>query len=279
MAQLAWITGAAGLIGNQLVQLAPALAPGFRIRPITRNDLDLTNHAAVAAAFAAEQPALIIHCAAMSKSPACQANPALARAINTDATQHLAKLAQDRAFVFFSTDLVFDGRQGNYSETDAPHPLSIYAETKDAAENAVLQNSHHLVIRTSINYGHSPTGDRSFNEEMAAAWRAGRALNLFTDEFRSPIPAEATARAMWELVQHNAHGIYHVAGAEKLSRHRIGELVATKYAALQPKIVPGSLRDYQGAPRSPDTSLNSAKAQALLSFPLPRFSEWLATHD
>ena len=92
MAQLAWITGTAGLIGNQLAQMAPTLAPGFRIRPITRNDLDLTDHAAVADAFAAEQPALIIHCAAMSKSPACQANPALARAVNTDATQHLAKL-------------------------------------------------------------------------------------------------------------------------------------------------------------------------------------------
>ena len=66
----------------------------------------------------------------MSKSPACQANPELAHKINVDVTRCLAELASEVGFIFFSSDLVFDGKKGNYVETDEPNPLSVYAETK-----------------------------------------------------------------------------------------------------------------------------------------------------
>ncbi|MBI3880210.1 MAG: SDR family oxidoreductase [Verrucomicrobia bacterium] len=276
MERLAWITGTGGLIGNQLVLLAARHALDVKACGITRTEIDLTDFAAVTRAFREQSPALVIHCAAMSKSPACQANPEAARKANVAATQCLAELAAEIPFVFFSTDLVFDGRKGNYVETDAVKPLSIYAETKVAAEQIVLRNPRHLVVRTSLNYGTSPSGTSAFNEEMAAALRAGRPLNLFADEYRSPIPAVVTARAVWELVSKNATGLFHVAGAERLSRFRIGELVAEKHPELNPRLIPGSRHDYQGAPRPPDTSFNCMKAQALLSFRLPKFSEWLA---
>src|SRR2546430_717015 len=92
--------------------------------------------------------------------------------------------------VFLSTDLVFDGKKGNYVETDPVHPLSVYADTKVRAEPYVLAQPNHVVVRTSLNAGHSPTGDRAFNEEMRKAFAAGRTLSLFEDEFRCPIPAE-----------------------------------------------------------------------------------------
>ena len=273
-----WITGAGGLIGNQLLLLAPAFAPDSTARGLTRADLDLTDHTALRRLFSQEQPRLIIHCAAMSKSPACQANPALARQVNVDVTARLAEFASDIPLIFFSTDLVFDGRLGNYDETAPPNPLSIYAETKVAAERIVLANPKHTVIRTSLNGGLSPAGDRGFNEEMRRAWQEGRTISLFTDEFRCPIPAEATARATWELAARNQPGLYHVAGSERLSRWQIGQLIAARWETLHPKIQAASLKEYHGAPRPPDVSLNCAKAQKLLTFPLPSLTVWLAAH-
>lgn len=270
-----WITGAGGLIGNQLVQTAPRLGAEYEAVGLARRTLNLLDAAAVKAAFHKQKPAAIIHCAALSKSPECQANPDLARKVNVEVTALLAELAAEIPFLFFSTDLVFNGRKGNYVETDPVEPLSVYAGTKVAAEQIVLANPNHTVIRTSLNGGTSPTGDRGFNEQMRHAWQAGKTLDLFCDEFRSPIPASETARAVWELLIKKQTGIFHLAGAERLSRAAIGEALANRWPQLHPKIRVGTLKDYRGAPRAPDTSLNSDKAQALLSFQLPGLMTWL----
>jgi dTDP-4-dehydrorhamnose reductase len=275
MTSLVWITGAGGLIGNYLVQLAPRFAPQFEAVGLTRAKLNLLDFTAVRAAFREQKPAAIIHCAAMSKSPECQANPTLARKVNVESTALLAELAAEIPFLYFSTDLVFNGRQGNYVETDAVEPLSVYAETKLAAEQIVLANPRHTVIRTSLNSGTSPTGDRGFNEQIRRAWQAGQTVNLFRDEYRSPIPTAITARAVWKLLIRKQPGLFHVAGTEKMSRAEIGAKLAARWPQLNPKFTVSSLRDYCGAPRSPDTSLNSAKAQAVLSFPLPGLTAWL----
>lgn len=214
----------------------------------------------------------------MSRSPDCQTNPTLARKVNVQVTALLTELAVDIPFFFFSTDLVFDGRKGGYIETDPVGPLGVYAETKVAAEEIVLANPRHTVVRTSLNGGTSPTGDRGFNEQLRRAWQAGQTPSLFVDEFRSPIAAAVTARAVWELFGQNCRGLFHVAGAERLSRAEIGALLALRWPELHPKFQPASLQDYRGAPRAPDTSLNSAKAQAQLSFPLPGFAAWLNAH-
>ncbi len=274
-APLAWVTGAGGLIGNHLVQLAPQCAPEWRVRGLTREQLDLTDFPAVRTAFLRHRPRLVIHCAALSRSPACDADPALARRLNVEVTRRLAELCAAVPLVFFSTDLVFDGRQGNYDESAAPNPLSVYAETKAEAERVVLGNPRHWVLRTSLNGGISPSGDRGFNEQLRLAWQAGRPVTLFADEFRSPIHAALTARAVWELVRQGATGIWHVAGAERLSRFAIGQLVAARWPHLQPQLRAGSLREYAGPPRPPDTSLNCAQAQARLSFKLAGLGEWL----
>ena len=276
MDQPVWITGAGGLIGSHLVRHAAVAAR--TVRALTRADLDLTDRAAVAQAFREAPPAGIIHCAALSKSVACQQDPILAWAANQEVTAHLAALAAEIPFFLLSTDMVFDGRVGNYDESAPLNPLSVYGVTKQEAERFVLRNPRHTVVRTSLTGGRSPTGDRGFNEEMRRAWSAGRALDLFVDEFRCPLPAVVTARAIWQLYLRNQPGLYHLAGSQRLSRWQIGQLVAARCPELTPRMAPGSLRDYSGAPRSPDTSLNCAKIQRLLDFPLPGLADWLAAH-
>jgi dTDP-4-dehydrorhamnose reductase len=274
----AWVTGAAGLIGGYLVRTAAQFAPEWQVTGWTRPVLDLLDFMSVRAAFQAQPPQLVIHCAALSKSPECEAQPELARKMNLEVTLRLAELSARVPFLFFSSDLVFDGRKGNYVETDVVNPLSLYAETKVAAENRVLQNPRHTVIRTSLNGGATVRGDRAFNEQLRHQWRQGQTAHLFTDEFRSPMHASVLARAVWELATCGAAGLFHVAGSERLSRWEIGQILAARCPELNPRLTAGSLRDWPGRPRSPDTSLHCAKAQAILSFPLPRLHDWLAAH-
>lgn len=276
---LVWVTGAGGLIGSYLIRTAAEFAPEWKVRPLTRHDLDLTDHTAVRELYSVERPTVIIHCAGLTKSPVCEAQPELARKLNVEVTGMLCAAAGDHTrLVFLSTDLVFDGRRGNYSEADPPNPLSVYGQTKLQAESLVLQNPANIVIRTSLNAGASPTGDRSFTEQLRRAMIEGHTLDLFVDEFRTPIHASVTARAVWELVRHGVGGLYHVAGSERLSRWQIGMLLAARWAHLNPKIVQASAKTYRGAPRPYDTSLNCSKAQAILTFQLPAFSKWLDEH-
>jgi dTDP-4-dehydrorhamnose reductase len=240
--------------------------------------LDLTDSAAVERRFLAERPRLIVHCAAMTLSAYCQDHPALARKINVEATGLLSALAAEADFIFFSTDLVFDGRKGNCAETDPVNPLSIYGETKVEAEALVCRNSRHAVVRTSLNSGASPGGQTAYNELLRAAWAQGKPVKLFHDEYRSPIPAGVTARAVWELAARPRGGIWHVAGRERLSRLQIGQLLAARHPELRPRLESCSLRQYGGAPRPADVSLNCAKVQQRLSFRLPGLTAWLQDH-
>ena len=275
----AWITGANGLIGNYLVQTAPKFAPRWRARALTRTDFDLLDFGAVEREFKKDKPQIVIHCAAITLVGDAEKNPTLARRVNIEATKFLAELAAEISFVFFSTDIVFDGRKGDYSETDTPNPLHLYGETKLAAEKIILKNPRHLVVRTSINSGTSPSGNRAFNEQLHRSLQnAGQGMKLFTDEFRCPIPAVETARAVWELTEKKCSGIYHVAGAEKLSRFQIGELLVKRWPELTAKIKSGSAKDFPGPPRALDTSMDISKVQKVLSRPLPKFSEWLAAN-
>jgi dTDP-4-dehydrorhamnose reductase len=268
---LAWITGAGGLIGSHIARNAPH---EWRLRALTRPELELTDFAAVRETFKRDKPQLVIHCAALSKTLACERNPEAARLNNVEATRVLAELAADIPLLYFSTDLVFDGAKGNYTESDAPNPLTVYAETKLAAERIVLANPKHTVIRTSLNAGRTSNGT-AFNEQWREAWQRGESLSLFVDEFRSPMAADVTARAVWELAAANQPGLYHLAGSERLSRYDIGQLLAANDPQLHARIERGSIHDCRNMRRSPDCSLDVSKVQRFLSFPLPKFSDWL----
>ncbi|MGV3773931.1 MAG: SDR family oxidoreductase [Verrucomicrobiales bacterium] len=277
-APVVWITGAAGLIGNYLIYTASSAPYQVKARGITRSDVDLLDFAAVEKLFRLEHPSAIIHCAAISKSPECEAKPKLALQVNFELTRFLSEIASKIPFIFLSSDLVFDGEKGNYIEADQPNPLSIYAETKVKAEEAVLCNPRHTVARTSLNAGRSITRDRAFNEEMKKAWASGKSLNLFTDEFRCPIPAASTAETLWKALAAGLSGVWHIAGRERLSRFEIGQILLGYLPQYRDQIIPGTRKNYNGPPRPPDTSLNCQKIEAALGMTLPSFSAWMKLH-
>ena len=270
-----WVTGGNGLIGRYLSDQAQLRWPRCRVLRVGRPEVDLADFDAITRRFSEDRPAAILHCAAMSRSPACEADPSRARLQNVEVTRHLVGLCGGVPFVFLSTDLVFRGDRGGLDETARPDPVSVYGKTKVEAEEVVRGLEQHLIIRTSLNYGHSSSADRAFNEEMVQAWKSGRTLRLFTDEYRTPIAASETARAILDLLNHGASGTFHVAGRERLSRWELGRLVAGLHPGLETRIEPTSLRGYQGPPRAADVTLDCRRAEAFLGRQMPAFGGWI----
>jgi dTDP-4-dehydrorhamnose reductase len=276
MAPRAIITGAAGLIGQYLVKTATRWAPGWDVQGLTRAELDLTEMLKVEARVHALKPDLLIHCAALSRTKACEQDPEQARRINVEATAHLAQLSRDIPFIFLSSGEVFDGRTGWYGETDEPNPINVYGQTKLEAEQAIIQNPRHSVVRIVLTAGTSETGNRSFVEDMCRAAKADKDVTLYVDEFRCPLPAVVIARVIWELVDRKQPGLYHLGGSERPSRWEIGEALLPWYPELKGHLIKGSARDHVGSLRPADLSLRCDKIQSLLSFRIPGFCEWLA---
>ena len=269
------VTGTAGLIGQYFVKTAARWASGWEVHGLTRADLDLTDFSSVERMWERLQPNAVIHCAALSRTKDCERDPQQARRINVEATAYLAGCSKEIPFVFLSSGEVFDGQGGWYRETDHANPINVYGQTKLEAEHRVLQNPRHTVVRIVLTAGISLNGDRSFVEDMRRAATSGRAMTLYGDEFRCPLPAGVIPRAVWELVNREATGLYHLGGRDRLSRWEIGQALLACYPELQGHLFEGSSTSHTGAPRPRDLSLNCDKLQALLSFPIPGFREWL----
>lgn len=277
MAPRAIITGAAGLIGQYLIKIAQRWAPEWDVHGLVRADLDLTDYSKVDRTWQAIKPDAVIHCAAMSRTNDCEQDPEKARRINVEATAHLAQLSQHIPFIFLSSAEVFDGEAGWYAETDRPNPLNVYGKTKLEAEQVVLQNQRHTVLRIVLTAGASENGNRSFVEDMCRTAKAHKNITLYADEFRCPLPAGVVARAVWQLLDKDCPGLYHLGGRERLSRWEIGQALLSWYPELEGRLVQGSARDHVGAPRPADLSLLCDKLQKLLSFPIPGFRDWLSS--
>jgi len=109
--------------------------------------------------------------------------------------------------------------------------------TKVAAETIVLPPAPYR-LRTSLNGAYLPPAPRVQRRKSAAPGKPARRLRLFTDEFRSPVAAQVTARAVWELAAFDRPGLYHLAGTERLSRWQIGQLLAARWPQLHPMLQP-----------------------------------------
>ena len=275
MASRAIITGAAGLIGQYFVKSAARWVPSWDVHGLTRATLDLTDHGAVEQTWRSLKPDIVIHCAALSRTKECEQDPQLARRINVEATAHLAQLSKDIPFIFLSSGEVFDGRREWYRESDEATPINVYGKTKREAEQVVLQNPRHTVVRIVLTAGTSQGGDRSFVEDMCRAAKSGQPVTLYADEYRCPLPAGTIARAIWELAAQDVPGLYHLGGRDRLSRWEIGQALRPWYPELEGRLIKGTARGHSGAPRPADLSLNCEKMQARLSFSIPGFRDWL----
>lgn len=230
---------------------------GYGLVPV-----DLGDAQQIEAALESARPEIILHAAAISRIDECYRDPRRAERINVDATRSITHWARQNhaRLVYVSTDLVFDGTQGNYREDDVARPLSCYGRTKLAAEEEVLQYPGAVVVRVSLLYGPSLCGRPSFYDQQREALLSGRPCVLFHDEWRTPLSYSAAAQALLAIAEHPITGRLHVGGPERLSRLEMGERLAAELKVARPQFVARSRLDAPGdEPRPADTSLNSER--------------------
>jgi dTDP-4-dehydrorhamnose reductase len=198
--------------------------------------MDIINHDSVIAALRFFQPRVVIHSAAIVGRRECEADPLCTEQVNVAGTRNVMFACKElkSKLVFISTAAVFDGKNGNYSESDAPNPQYLYAETKLRAEMIVSELENHLIIRTD------------FFDPLKFKYD-----KVFSDHFCSKEPVSVIARKVLQAVAVGATGIVHIGGPRK----SLYEILMPFFPNLKPiKISESSMPDF---PR--DLSLSTEK--------------------
>lgn len=269
------ITGASGFLGWNLCQQAQTdwlvygtyFSHQIQIPGATLYQTDLNDFAALDQLFKTIQPDAVIHTAAASKPNFCQTHQAESYAINVGVSVNIARLCSERNIpcAFTSTDLVFDGKNPLYQETDPVCPINYYGEQKAIAEQKMSAIYPKIAIcRLPLMFGAPSPVSPSFLQGMINNLTAGQEINLFTDEYRTPASARAVSQGLLLAIGQQIPGILHLGGKERISRYDFGLLLADLLSLSTDLIKPGKQADVvMVAPRSPDTSLDSSKAIAL----------------
>ena len=172
-------------------------------------------------------PDAIIHTAAMANVNECEKQPDAAIAMNDTATRQLADVAREigARLIYTSTDQVYDGKRGDYTEADLPSPSNVYGKTKVDSEVYLLE--HHpaaVSVRCALIYGKAIEQPPTFTENMILTLEKGETVNLFTDEYRTPVLVDNLAEVLWELAGNDYCGPLNIGGSDKLSRMEMGEV-------------------------------------------------------
>jgi len=214
--KLVIITGAAGMLGSALRELAPA---AVRAVGVDIADGDLSTEEGIDSALGPYEPDVVIHCAGYTNVDGATTEPELAQRHNAVATEKVAGFCAEQGarLIYISTDYVFDGTKGSpHSEEDTPNPVNAYGRSKLAGERAAQQIAGNcLIVRTSWLFG---PGGRNFVAAIIDHARQGGDVWGVVDEIGSPTYTRDMAGALWQLVERPISGIIHLTNSGYCSR-------------------------------------------------------------
>ncbi len=278
------VTGASGLLGLNLALEAAKDHTVFgtfnkhaiQTDAFTVLQSDLLAEGALERLLEQTQPDWVIHCAALANLEDCEAQPALAAQLNTELPAKLARLVArgGARLLHVSTDAVFDGQTGMYSETDAPNPLSVYARTKLEGEQAVsAANSRAIIARVNL-FGWSLNGVRSLAEFFYTNLSLGKRIKGFTDVYFCPLLANDLAALFLKMLERGLSGLYHVVSRDCISKYEFGVRLAQRFGLNPTLITPVSVAQAGlRARRSPNLTLRVDKLTQALGAPPPGVME------
>ncbi len=215
-------------------------------------------------------PDVIINAAAYTNVDGCETNKELAWNINVLGVGYLAQFS--RAFqshlIHISSDYVFDGKNGPYTEKDIPNPISYYGRSKLASENVLKgSGSKYTIIRTNVLYGPAKFGRPDFVKWVVGSLKEGKEINIVTDQINNPTYLDDLVFAIGKIIELNKEGLYNIGGPEFLSRYdftlRIARFFNLNKSLVNP-ILTGELK--QPAPRPLKSGLITLKAETELSY-------------
>ena len=247
-------------------------------------DLDITRNKEVEKVFENENPDAVINCAAMTNVDYCEENQDSCWKINVNAVENIAKSCEalKAHLLHLSTDFVFDGKSGPYSENDKPNPLHFYAKSKLKSEEIVKKTmTKWSIARTIIIYGITDNMSRS-NIVLWAKKEIenGNAINVVNDQLRSPTLAEDLAKGCISIIDKSAFGLYHLSGPKTYSILDLVHKVADFYNLDKSLILPVTSASLnQSATRPLSTGFDITKAKKDLDFNPVDFLEGIKIMD
>jgi dTDP-4-dehydrorhamnose reductase len=280
------ITGTSGLLG---INLAMEVMREHEVIGVNRGKLqsapfrvlkaDILKTDEIHSILDSTKPDWLINCAALANLEKCEEDPAQAKILNTDLPGELANACANRniPFVHLSTDSVFDGtKEGIYTEEDEPSPPGVYSQTKLDGERAVGQINPQAIIARVNFYGWSLGAKRSLSEFFVNNLSVGKNVNGFTDVIFCPMWVNHLSRLLIEMLEKDLHGLYHVVGAQAMSKYQFGVEVARKFGLRESLIAPQSVeRSGLTARRSHNLWLSVHKLSTALGHDVHDFSTGL----
>ena len=245
------VTGGNGLLGTKAIGLLLAagrepISASLEPEPSNRAlgdfpyfRLDIADKPAVHDLVAQLRPEAVIHTAAFTAVDACETQREACWRANVDGTAHVASACQEfgARLVHVSTEYVFDGTSGPYTEDDDPRPISQYGLTKLASERAVQENCSNWVIgRTTVLFGHAPGVRPSFVAWLIDNLGRGEPVKVVDDQVGSPTLADNLAEMLVALVDSGAGGVFNTAGDSIIDRHSFAVMAAKKFG-LNPELI------------------------------------------
>jgi dTDP-4-dehydrorhamnose reductase len=269
------VTGSAGLVGSQVVK---DLTQQNHVVYSCYHDelpshgtpihLDLTDSAKIIQVLQETKPDRIIHLAAMTNVDLCETEKELATLLNVKSTETLAKQAakQNIFFVYVSTDYVFDGIQGMKKENDTTNPLGFYGKTKLEGE-ITLNNlaSNWCIARTSTPFGIHNT-KKSFPLWVKENLESKKEIPVLDDQFTSPTHVPNLSKMLIEIATRQITGVIHLAGASRISRYELAELISDRLNFDKSLLKPTKTDEMNWkAQRPKDSSLDVSLATEILN--------------
>ncbi len=215
-------------------------------------------------------PDFIINAAAFTNVDLAETERETAWKINVKAVEYLSEAARiiDAHIIHFSTDYIFDGRNGPYLETAMPNPLGYYGRTKLASENVLkLYAVKHTIIRTNVLYGQARFGRPDFVKWVVNSLRENKEIRIVTDQINNPTYLDDIILAVDKIIESKREGIYNIGGRELLSRFEFTQMIADYFSLDKKLIKPITTEELNQPARRPlKSGLITIKAQSELGY-------------
>ncbi|OGU33494.1 MAG: dTDP-4-dehydrorhamnose reductase [Ignavibacteria bacterium GWA2_35_9] len=200
--------------------------------------------------------------------------------VNVKGVEYLAEAARilDARIIHISTDYVFDGKDGPYTEDEKPNPLGYYARTKLASENALrISGVLHTILRTNVLYGADSNGKTGFVRWLINALRDGKDVRIVTDQVNNPTFVDDLVQAISKVIEYNKTGVYNIGGKEFLTRFQFSEIIADYFGLNKNMIKPITTEELNQPARRPlKSGLITLKAETELGYKPHSIKETLA---
>jgi dTDP-4-dehydrorhamnose reductase len=231
---------------------------------------DITNKNKVKNIFQDFYPDAVINTAAFTNVDLSETERETAYNVNVTGVDNLALYSKsiESHLIHISTDYVFDGTNGPYSEKQKPNPISYYGRTKLASENTVKSRKCDAsIIRTNVLYGPAKYGRNDFVKWVVTSLREGKQIRIVTDQINNPTYIDDLVDAIAKMIEFKKYGLYNIGGKEFLSRYDFTLRIADFFDLDKSLIVPIKTADLnQPAPRPLKSGLVTLKAETELGY-------------